>query len=368
MKEKKPNFVEEQFRSSQVYKTMKNAGDVPKSVAQGLEKAAIGIDVAINSVDKAFFNSANKPNKGNHAPGYNQSPPPGKPNPPQGRPAPINVGPMPPRQPRPNGKPVRQNRPSYGHFKKGAIPVAGPGQKLKMIKKNNYAKYIVTFIVCAMYAFNNSLYSIRDFVQLAILGAIVFGISGAIFKDKINYLLVDDVVAPVQQETPKAAPFNPEKKKRNINTGDPDVDKLIEEGYQQLEDIHRFGIGISDQSIKECLARMDKAFSGILEYITANPNKSSQVRRFMNYYLPTTIKLLDTYQRLDKQAVKGENIISSMEDIDKFMFTVADAFEKQLDSLFSDEAMDISADISVFETMLKQEGLHEEELKFRAKE
>ena len=88
----------------------------------------------------------------------------------------------------------------------------------------------------------------------------------------------------------------------------------------------------------------------------------------MNYYLPTAIKLLETYERLDHQAVKGENIRSSMEDIDRFMYTVADAFEKQLDSLFSDEAMDISADISVFETMLKQEGLQEEELKVEPKE
>lgn len=360
MKSKKPNFVEEQFRSSQMYKTMKNAGDVPKSVAQGLEKAAIGIDVAINSVDKAFFNSQNSNNNSavNHNNGANQTPP-GRPVPPPGRP-------MPPRQPRPDAvRPIRQHVPSSGHFKKGAMPVAGPGQSVKTIRKNSYVKYVVTAIIAAMYVYNNSLYGMGDFVRFGIVVAAIFGISSAIFKDKVSYLVVDDEPVKVEPEKP-AKPIN---KKRNINTGDPEADALIEEGYQQLEKIHNFGFGINDMSIKDCLARMEKAFSSILDYITANPDKSSQVRRFMNYYLPTTIKLLDTYIRLDRQAVKGENIITSMEDIDKFMFTVADAFEKQLDSLFSDDAMDISADISVFETMLKQEGLHEEaELQFGAKE
>ena len=71
------------------------------------------------------------------------------------------------------------------------------------------------------------------------------------------------------------------------------------------------------------------------------------------------LKLLNSYQRLSSQSVKGENITSTMFNIAGMMHTVADAFEKQLDSLFSEEAMDISADITVFETLLKQEGFVE---------
>ena len=70
--------------------------------------------------------------------------------------------------------------------------------------------------------------------------------------------------------------------------------------------------------------------------------------------------MLNSYEQLSRQSVKGENITSTMFNIAGMMHTVADAFEKQLDSLFSDEAMDISADITVFETMLKQEGFVED--------
>ena len=68
------------------------------------------------------------------------------------------------------------------------------------------------------------------------------------------------------------------------------------------------------------------------------------------------MKLLNSYQRLSAQNVKGENITSTLFNIAGMMHTVADAFEKQLDSLYAEEAMDISADITVFETLLKQEG------------
>ena len=81
----------------------------------------------------------------------------------------------------------------------------------------------------------------------------------------------------------------------------------------------------------------------------------------MNYYLPTTLKLLGSYQRLSAQNVKGENITSTLFNIAGMMHTVADAFEKQLDSLYAEEAMDISADITVFETLLKQEGFVDED-------
>ena len=98
-----------------------------------------------------------------------------------------------------------------------------------------------------------------------------------------------------------------------------------------------------------------------IRYIADHPEKAPQIRKFMNYYLPTTLKLLGSYQRLSAQNVKGENITSTLFNIAGMMHTVADAFEKQLDSLYAEEAMDISADITVFETLLKQEGFVDED-------
>jgi hypothetical protein len=79
----------------------------------------------------------------------------------------------------------------------------------------------------------------------------------------------------------------------------------------------------------------------------------------MNYYLPTTKKLLSAYVELDKQDTAGENIQQTKREIDMAMDTINMAFEKLLDSLFQDMAWDISSDISVMKSMMAQDGLTE---------
>lgn len=92
----------------------------------------------------------------------------------------------------------------------------------------------------------------------------------------------------------------------------------------------------------------------IFAHVTANPRKLSRARRFVNYYVPTTIKLLNAYDRMGSQGVEGENIGGTMRKIEDILDTIVTAFEKQLDNLFSEEAMDISADITVLEGMIEQ--------------
>ena len=88
----------------------------------------------------------------------------------------------------------------------------------------------------------------------------------------------------------------------------------------------------------------------------------ADIRRLMEYYLPTTVKLLEAYEELDAQPIQGENITSSKTEIEKTLDTLNIAFEKLLDDLFQDTAWDVSSDISVLHTMLAQEGLTEDEI------
>ena len=83
---------------------------------------------------------------------------------------------------------------------------------------------------------------------------------------------------------------------------------------------------------------------------------------FMNYYLPTTTKLIDAYRRMDQQEVQGENIRNAKHEIENSLDTINDAFEKLLDSFYKEEAMDVSSDISVMKMMMKQEGLAPDDL------
>jgi len=99
----------------------------------------------------------------------------------------------------------------------------------------------------------------------------------------------------------------------------------------------------------------------IFEQVKKQPESAAGLRRFMDYYLPTTEKLLDAYVELDRQPVKGDNITKTKQEIDEAMDVINDAFENLLNSMFENMAWDISSDISVMKTMLAQDGLTEKE-------
>ena len=77
----------------------------------------------------------------------------------------------------------------------------------------------------------------------------------------------------------------------------------------------------------------------------------------MNYYLPTTLKLLNAYDRMDDTGISGDNISTTKQKVENMMDTIVKAYEKQLDALYGEEALDISTDITVMENLLAQEGL-----------
>ena len=81
------------------------------------------------------------------------------------------------------------------------------------------------------------------------------------------------------------------------------------------------------------------------------------LHKFMDYYLPTTMKLLNAYEELDKQELTGEHVQSAKTEIENTLDTINDAFENLLDSFYKETAWDVSSDISVLKTMLAQEGL-----------
>ena len=77
----------------------------------------------------------------------------------------------------------------------------------------------------------------------------------------------------------------------------------------------------------------------------------------MGYYLPTTLKILRAYAQMEAQGIEGENIKAAKSRIEGMMDKVVDGFEKQLDRLFQDDAMDIATDVEVLERMLDKDGL-----------
>ena len=124
----------------------------------------------------------------------------------------------------------------------------------------------------------------------------------------------------------------------------------------------RLDDAIEDEKISRDIRRLEAVSRKIFDQVKEDPSKLPQIRRFMDYYLPTTLKLLNAYDRMDGAGVSGENITGTKEKVENIMGTIATAFEKQLDALFGADALDISTDISVLETMLNREGLAGEKM------
>ena len=121
--------------------------------------------------------------------------------------------------------------------------------------------------------------------------------------------------------------------------------------------MRRLNDSIEDETISAQIDHLEEVTSKIIDQVIKEPAKLPQIRRFLDYYLPTTLKLLNAYDRMGAAGVEGANIDGTMGRIDAMMDKVVEAFDKQLDALFADEALDISTDITVLEQMLAQEEL-----------
>ena len=140
-------------------------------------------------------------------------------------------------------------------------------------------------------------------------------------------------------------------------TGNEELDKMIADGELAISEMKRLNESIQDETISRQIDRLESISGKIFAQVQAEPKKLPQIRKFMSYYLPTTLKLLNAYDRMSGQGVSGENIDGTMKRVEDMMETIVQAFEKQLDSLFGAEALDISTDITVLDNMMAREGL-----------
>ena len=135
------------------------------------------------------------------------------------------------------------------------------------------------------------------------------------------------------------------------------VEKPENQYMAVIIELRELNATIQDLVISDKIDRIEELTAKIFRIVEDDPAKLPQIRRFMNYYLPTTLKLLYSYATLEKQGIKGENIVSAKENIGRILDTLATGFEQQLDQLFKKDVIDIAADINVLENMMKQDGL-----------
>ena len=229
-------------------------------------------------------------------------------------------------------------------------------------KKRSVAPIYAIALVWVVYTLVHPLYRVSDYVSVILLSALAFVVAKGIWPT-VEYELPDpepetqepEEEAPqeTQEEEPQEEPAPEEPK----TTGDPALDALILEKDRAISEMRRLNDAIEDETISQQIDQLEDATAKIFDHVIEHPEKQGQIRKFMNYYLPTTLKLLNSYDRMDATGISGENIDSTKERIETMMATIVSSFHKQLDALFRDEAMDIASDITVMENLLAQEGL-----------
>lgn len=194
-------------------------------------------------------------------------------------------------------------------------------------------------------------YVLRDVRKMISLGMFP---QGRIDEEEKTLLLTDEVYRQYldlkrrrEEQAKQAAETEEDRKFREV----------VERGERYLTSIRRANDAIPGEVVSQKLYRLEEIVQKIFEQVKKHPEQISELRRFLDYYMPITLKLVETYQELDQQQASGAHISSAKGEIEKTLDTINHAFENLFDSLFEHTAVDISSDITVLKTMLQQEGL-----------
>lgn len=204
------------------------------------------------------------------------------------------------------------------------------------IKKKSVLPVYAIAVVWILYCLIFPLYRTWHFAILACSGVLAYVVFSLIFPGKTERIEV---------------PVEPER------TGDELIDALLAEGEKGVHEMQSLRETISDESVRRKLLEIISVTDNIFKKLLIEPSAYKQVKRFADYYLPTTIKLLHTYDRFGQSGLSGENITNTREQIEAALDTILGSYKKFFDSLFASQALDIETDIEVLETILKRDGL-----------
>ena len=204
---------------------------------------------------------------------------------------------------------------------------------------------------------------VKDLSKMIDLGMFL---EGHIDEDKTYFMLNDEVYGDYLNLKKKQMIEESNKEKLNEeidNSGKEDIESTIKAGRNYIEQIKGVRNELYREEIATNLDKLGNIADQILNQVEKNPQKAQEVNKFINHYLPITIKLINSYEELNNQLVQGDNIKTAKIEIEKSIDLINNAFENLLDDLFEDVVLDISTDISVLKTLFKQEGLSEEDFK-----
>ena len=145
----------------------------------------------------------------------------------------------------------------------------------------------------------------------------------------------------------------------------PEEIRIEHEGREYMDRLRQLNLEIAGETISNKLYQLDYLLQRIFAVLKEHPEKCPQMRKFMDYYLPTTVKLVESYADFDKAGIRGENIMSAKTEIEKTLDTINQAFAKLLDDMYQTAAFEAAADAKALKTILMQDGYMKSEFSER---
>ncbi|CEN74588.1 5-bromo-4-chloroindolyl phosphate hydrolysis protein [[Clostridium] sordellii] len=230
---------------------------------------------------------------------------------------------------------------------------------VRFIDDNNY--FLINDL--AKFAREKESFVVKDLSKMIDLGMFL---EGHIDEEKTYFMLNDEVYNDYLnlKNQQIAKEIDNEKLNEEIENLEKDeIESTIKIGRNYIEQIKNIKNELYKEEIAVKLDKLGNISNQILVQVEKNPNKIQEVNKFINHYLPITIKLINSYKDINNQSVQGENIENAKLEIEKSIDLINSAFENLLDDLYEDVVLDISTDISVLKTLFKQEGLTEDDFK-----
>ncbi len=205
---------------------------------------------------------------------------------------------------------------------------------------------------------------LKDFREMIRLG--VFP-QGHISPDNSMVFLSNEAFMKYQQQymigavTPKAQVMPSNASSEQANGMSSEVQIALEQGRAYILQIRNANDALPGEVISQKLDTLEDVCNRIFKVVERYPDKLGEIRKFMDYYMPTTLKLVKTYREFEEQKLDGEKIRQTKQDIEDTLDMINIAFQNLLNELFQDAAVEANADISVLNALFAQEGLKEKE-------
>ena len=194
---------------------------------------------------------------------------------------------------------------------------------------------------------------------------------------KKTCFMLNDVVYGQYQEAEESRRIREEEEKKLSTTGnlppaqDPgsktvenspenELNAMVSEGMECIRRLRELNDNIEGEVISDKLFRLENLLKEIFDSVREHPEQMHRMHKLMDYYLPTTLKLVEAYEEFDGISVPGKEVLQAKAEIEKTLDTINQAFKELLNNLFQDAVFDVTTDAQVLKSMLAKEGLTKE--------